>query len=167
MKYLCGILALFFSSHLFSAESVVTEEKRNNIIKLMEMTKALDMGLQMSQTMTSQLTNVLSKTNPEIPKEKYVLLQEVVDSVIEEQVRGEGGFIEKLIPVYHRYYTNEDLEGLIAFYQTSLGKKTIDVMPNLMQDSVTAGQLWGQQLGPLVINKLKVEFEKEGYTLAF
>ncbi|KGY10796.1 hypothetical protein NM22_18965 [Vibrio tubiashii] len=167
MKYLCGVLALLFSSHLFAVENVVTEEKRSNIIKLMEITNALDMGLQMSQVMTSQLTNVLTQTNPEIPKEKYVLLQEVVDSVIEEQVRGEGGFIEILIPVYHRYYTNEDLEGLIAFYQTSLGKKTIDVMPSLMQDSIAVGQLWGQQLGPIVVDKLKVEFEKEGYTLAF
>ena len=40
----------------------------------MELTGALDIGLQFSKIMNNQLTNILAKNNPNIPKEKYVFV---------------------------------------------------------------------------------------------
>ena len=39
------------------------------------------------------------------------------------------------------------MKGLIQFYQTPLGQKTISVLPELTGEMAEAGKQWGQQLG--------------------
>src|SRR5437763_1129174 len=51
------------------------------------------------------------------------------------------------VPAYNKYYTHEEVLGLIEFYSTPLGKKTISVMPNLMGELQEAGRKWGEGLG--------------------
>jgi len=33
--------------------------------------------------------------------------------------------------LYDKYFTNEEIKGLIAFYESPIGKKTIQVLPAL------------------------------------
>ena len=53
------------------------------------------------------------------------------------------------LPVYDKYFSKEDIDGLIAFYATPLGKKTISVLPQVLTESQAAGmklgERWGQQ----------------------
>lgn len=100
-KVIC-VCVLFFSSIIYAGEQPLTEEKYNNIIKLMEMTGSIDLGLQMSQTMTSQLVVIVSKNNPDIPKEKFEIIERTVNSVVEEQLRGKNGFFKMMTPIHHQ-----------------------------------------------------------------
>jgi hypothetical protein len=56
-------------------------------------------------------------------------------------------FIDIAVPVYDRNYSHEEIKGLIAFYQSPLGKKSVSTMPKLSSDLREAGQKWGQQIG--------------------
>ena len=38
-------------------------------------------------------------------------------------------------------------------------------MPQLVQESMLAGQRWGQSLGPLIENRIKQRFKEEGIKL--
>jgi uncharacterized protein len=60
-----------------------------------------------------------------------------------------------IIPNYDKYYTMEEINKMIEFYQTPLGKKVISTMPQIMQESVQAGQSWGKEVGEKVYNSLK------------
>jgi hypothetical protein len=51
------------------------------------------------------------------------------------------------VPVYDKYYSDEDLRGLIQFYQTPLGQKMMTSMPKVITEASEAGQKWGQELG--------------------
>lgn len=50
----------------------------------------------------------------------------------------EEEIIAKLIPVYNRYYTEEEIRGLVEFYNSPVGKKTLEVTPALVRDVVKA-----------------------------
>lgn len=39
-------------------------------------------------------------------------------------------------PIYDRFFTEEELKDLVAFYKSPTGRKSIEVMPQLMQDAV-------------------------------
>lgn len=151
---------------VYASEEHVSKEKKQNIIELMELTGALDIGLQFSKIMNAQLTSILAKNNPDIPKEKYVIVGQVVNSVIEKNIRSENGFLNKLIPIYDKYFTNEDLRILLAFYQSDTGKKIIKALPNIMQESMAAGQEWGKSLVPIFLEQLKSKFKTQGYELS-
>jgi uncharacterized protein len=60
-----------------------------------------------------------------------------------------------IIPVYEKYYTEEDLKKLILFYNSEVGKKTIQLMPLIMQESMIIGRDWGLKLSEKVQAKLK------------
>ena len=68
-------------------------------------------------------------------------------------------FIEMIIPIYEKHFTHEEIKQLIAFYESPIGKKMIKVQPQLMMDSMTAGEEWGKKL----IKRVKEKLREEGY----
>jgi hypothetical protein len=54
---------------------------------------------------------------------------------------------ERLISIYDRYFTKDDLKAALAFYQTPSGQKMLSEMPALVRDSMAAGQEWGRKTG--------------------
>jgi len=48
--------------------------------------------------------------------------------------------LSKLIPVYDRNLSGQELQGLINFYNSDLGRKYILITPVIMKESMQAGQ---------------------------
>ena len=67
-----------------------------------------------------------------------------------------------IVPVYSNNFTHDEIKGLIEFYQTDLGKKTIEVMPVVLQQSMAAGQMWGRLMGGKVDEKVKLRLDELG-----
>jgi len=55
--------------------------------------------------------------------------------------------LELGVPAYDKYFSHEEIKGLLAFYATPVGQKSIAVMPQLMNEMREAGRKWGEQLG--------------------
>jgi hypothetical protein len=56
-------------------------------------------------------------------------------------------FVGLIIPIYEKYLTSEDIEGLIRFYESALGQRALKVLPQIVQEAQTAGFQWGQRVG--------------------
>jgi len=67
--------------------------------------------------------------------------------------------IDMLVPVYSKYLSIEDLQGLIVFYESPVGKKYAEKNPLIMQESILVGQQWGQKIGAEFLKKL----QEKGY----
>ena len=63
--------------------------------------------------------------------------------------------ISLVLPIYQKHMTEQDLVGVIAFYETPLGKKFAEKTPLITQESMLAGQEWGKQVSQKVVDKLK------------
>lgn len=48
--------------------------------------------------------------------------------------------------IYMEEFTHKDIKSIIAFYDTSVGKKMVKKQPILQQKGILAGQTWGIQL---------------------
>ena len=66
-------------------------------------------------------------------------------------------FIDLMVDLYARYFTEQEIRDLIDFYQTPTGQKSIAVMPALMQDSMEAGEAWGRKVGERVAKEVLSE----------
>ncbi len=62
---------------------------------------------------------------------------------------------QKLVPIYRKHFTHDDIKALIAFYQTPIGKKMAEKTPLISRESMMIGQQWGMQLGQAIQNYLK------------
>ena len=55
--------------------------------------------------------------------------------------------MELIIPIYDKYFSEDELKQLIEFYQSPLGKKMVDIMPSLMQETMKSSVDYFQKLG--------------------
>jgi hypothetical protein len=158
------ILLLMFTlltSPLGAQESEIDSNKKTAIEELMRVTGALQIGEQFGQAMREQMTMVLQKSRPDIPQQAFVILGEEVQLVMSEEMA--SGAIENLFfPLYDKYFSLEEIHELLDFYKTEIGKKSIEVLPLLTQESMQAGQVWGATLGPKIAQRIRTRLAKEG-----
>lgn len=97
-----------------NAYADISEEKVRLIKTLLEVS-----GLR------KNIENNITKAIEESPEETRSEIESLVDI---PQMIGE------IIPVYDKYYSQDEIEELIAFYLSPLGQKVLDVTPSLMNE---------------------------------
>ena len=50
------------------------------------------------------------------------------------------------VEAYNKYFTHEDIKGMIKFYSSPLGQKIVATTPQLMQEIMDKGEKWGIDL---------------------
>jgi hypothetical protein len=63
--------------------------------------------------------------------------------------------VNMLAPVYEKHMTENDLNEVIKFYNSPVGKKLAEKTPAITEESMQAGQVWGQAVAQKVMQKLK------------
>ena len=116
--------------------------KEATVRELMALTGAANLG----QQVIAQMLTPLKQAIPDAPEAFW-------DSFMAEVNPDE--LVELVVPVYLKHFTQDDLEQLIAFYKTPLGRKLIASTPSVVQESIAAGQSWGRQVAERAIKKLK------------
>jgi uncharacterized protein len=73
--------------------------------------------------------------------------------------------LDKIAGVYARKFTPEEMREMIAFYRAPVGQKVVQELPNIMRESMTIGQQWGQQLGSELHERMLEELRKKGHNI--
>ena len=124
-----------------------SEAKRQDIRKLMELTGAAKVG----QQIAAQMIPMFKQGNPQVPQKFW-------DDVMKEF--DAKSMIDLIVPIYDKHLTQDDVKGLIAFYQSPLGRKMTSVMPQIAQESMQVGQQWGMQIAQRVQKRLEEQKKK-------
>jgi uncharacterized protein len=127
-----------------TVEKKIDPAKEADIRKLLELTGAsTSMELTM-QNMEKNIKPVLANSLPpgDYRDKLVTLFFEKFHSKMDLQK-----LLDLAVPIYDKYYSDEDLKGLIQFYQTPLGQKTVKALPSLMGELTEAGQRLGQDAG--------------------
>lgn len=65
--------------------------------------------------------------------------------------------VTMLEPVYSKHMSLEDINQLIAFYETPVGKKFATKTPLIMAESMQVGQQWGMKIAEQFQERLKAK----------
>lgn len=140
----------------------LTPEKRADIARLISMTGGANIAGQFASVASKQMFGLLKASQPQIPERAISVMEREMTALFTERINAPGGLTEMVVPIYDRHFTHEDLRGLIAFYETPVGRKAITVLPLVMQESMQAGQRWGQSLGPEIERRISQALRREG-----
>ena len=113
----------------------------NDIRQLLEMTGAGKTFIPLLPAMFAPLKKAL----PKVPEEFW---DELLRGVTAE------GVVDRIVPFYEKYYTEDDVKQLISFYQSPVGRKVIQVQPELQRDLLADGQRWGAELAGQAMMRL-------------
>ncbi len=137
-------------------------EKKAAIKELLQVTGATQMGEMFGNAFAQQITQVWKTAKPDIDPKAFDIIQQEVEAIMYEELVVKESLIPHMYPIYHKYLTLEEIKGLIRFYKTPLGRKTISVMPKMTQESMQAGQAWAQSIAPKLDQRVLDRFKKEG-----
>ena len=141
MKRIALVLALFVAFAAPAFSDTTPPEKRQAILELMEITGALDVGQQISTNLMAQLAPAF----PEVPENVWAELAEALNPAEAAQL---------VVPIYDRHFTLEELQGVIEFYKSDLGKRVVQKLPLITQESMAVGQQWGEQKARQLLEEL-------------
>lgn len=116
--------------------------KERDIRRLLEVTGASKLGAQMMTTMIQSF----KQTMPQAPSGFWDDFQKEIDM---------GELVEKIVPIYDRHLSDEDIRAAIAFYESPAGQRLITSQPVILQESMAVGMEWGQTLGKKAVAKMK------------
>jgi hypothetical protein len=165
-RFLAVLAALACLWHMPSVRAgELTEAKRQDVLRLLDLTGAFRIGQIFSSTIVRQMGDMLRSARPDIPADVMDVLPQAVDEVIATEMTASGGFADLVVEVYHRHFTHEDVRGLIAFYETPLGRKLSAALPAMTQESMQAGMKWGAGIAPRIQEHVKQRFRERGVDL--
>ena len=129
-----------------SASPIRDQAKAAAIREILTLTHASDQAiLAMETSLPAQRA-----ANPAIPAVFW-------DRFLTQAKARKGELEDQIMIVYDRHFSTDELRGLIAFYKTPVGQKMLQVQPIVVQESILAGQQWGQKIGMEVGQQLANE----------
>lgn len=161
VKVLAIALCCFLFSNVGSCEEL-TLEKKAAIKELLEVTGAVQIYTQFADAFSQGISQALRKANPDIDPRAFDFIREESTAVMREEFVSKTSFLDLVIPVYNRYLTLEEINGLIRFYKTPLGMKTISILPELAQEGKKASQTLAQLISPKLHQRILDRLRKEG-----
>jgi len=96
--------------------------------------------------MNSQMAAMMQQQLPCVPASYW---QGFIDA------NGARQLTERMVPIYQRHFTAADIDGLLKFYRSPLGRKVITEMPATMAEGMQLGQEWGRQRAQAMLGELQ------------
>ncbi len=151
MNKLILILCLVFGTSLTIKAQEALNESAND-------SYALKVEKMLELSGASKNFEVAIETILELQKESYgsILSDEFFDEIEKEiKVVGFEKLVPEFIPLYKRHLTEEDLDGIITFYESDIGKKLNEKTPLIMQEAMHIGAKWGEEIGEVILAKIE------------
>lgn len=142
-KNIIAITFLMFG--VFASAQTSKDVKISELLETMGSTQAM-------KTSYEYMISYYKQNNPQISPEYWDKAATLVNY---------EDLIKKLVPLYSKHFTEQEIEDLIAFYRTTTGKKMIDKMPVILQESMEIGRTWGMELAQKLEKEISAAPKKE------
>lgn len=135
---------------------------RKDIERLLDVTGSSKMGVQMATMASGQILDALAKRS-DIPPKAVELAKAVLNEEFGKAFEGPDGLNAQIAGVYARHFSHDEVLGLLAFYDTPLGRKMIAVSPALLQEAGAVGQTWAEKNMPRIGAAVDARLRAEGF----
>jgi hypothetical protein len=114
---------------------------------LLEASGAADITAEVGPIAAQQLTMALHHANPNLSPRADAIVMDVVVSYLRRQAEHDH-ISDRLVPIYARYLTKDDVRRLTTFYRSPVGRKLVSVTPAIALESAKVGQEWMASILP-------------------
>jgi len=145
MKYAFVVVIVLVS---FGVSSAQTDDKYKATLKKMLSVAGSDASFEI---VIKQMFCMFKQQKTNVPDSVWTMFEsEFSQTSINE-------LVDMLSPVYQKHITMAELNKIIEFYETPVGKKYAEKTPLIMQESMQVGQQWGIKVGEKFQEKLKAK----------
>ena len=111
------------------------------------------------------LKEATAQNNQIVSEAVFAILKSTTLSLVKRQISAKGGLMDRVVPLYDKRYTRDEIQALIQFHETPLGKKESAFRPQIAKEGMVVAEEWVNLLRPLLVQALAGRLEKEGYVI--
>jgi hypothetical protein len=120
---------------------------KDQVMKFLEVTQARSRVEQLWEGMRKQgrlgAETAFKQQIPDATPEQLARVDAISDSIFQDFSADE--MIDAVVPIYQKHLSKADIDSILAFYDSSAGKKLLKEMPAIMAESMEAGGKIGQK----------------------
>ena len=166
----CVIILIFSAAGPLSAEDkAVDPSKAKDIKKLLELIRLEEVVMLTAETALERLFPILkeatTQNNQAVSDTLFAILKGSTLSLVKRQISAEGGLMDRVVPLYDKHYTQDEIGKLIEFYETPLGKKVSALRPQIAEEGMVVAEEWINFLEPVLVQALAKRLDEEGYVI--
>lgn len=135
-------------------------DKENLIRELLQITGSEKLALQQANFIVPELVKAIRPLFPGVPPEAFAIMEDELRQSIAAEL---PAFVAATGKVYDKYYSHEDLVELLRFYKSPVGQRMLASLPLIVQDTSSAGAIWGQQVGRQAAMRAIEKLKSLGY----
>src|SRR6267378_5076972 len=137
------------------ALSAIDPQKEARIRELIEVTGAKNLGQQLIEAGMEQFRSSVQDSQPNNPRAK-----QFADAFVARFQKhfDPDSLTERVIPIYDKYLTTDDLKGLLDYYHSPLGQRMLKALPEVTRESQATGFALGQKAAQETMEELKGDF---------
>ena len=148
--------AAFASSQTTPAAKSAAQPGTTKIEKIRELINLIGTPRLAAEMMKSQAAD-LKKLMPFPPAAQDDFEKEFLASIKVSEL------VDLVVPIYDRHLSEQDVDGMLAFYRGPVGRRVIKALPQITAESQRIGQEWGQGVGLKVGRKIGEKLEHGDY----
>ena len=137
LGFVAGILLAVATTQAFAAQP--TEQQVHQLMY------AIGLGKSLSQ-MNTQVAISMKQSLPCVSSNYW---QDYIDD------NSSKDFVTRLVPIYQKHFTADEVDGMVKFYSSPLGQKVLTEMPLALAEANQAGQQWSHDHTQQMIAKLE------------
>lgn len=156
MRVILGLVLVLFSFGPIYADEAARAEMAKILV---EKTSSDAMVDQMANAVWPSLEATIKEANDQVDDAVLGKMKAIYVDMNRELVTSMSGDIEKFYAVN---FTDDELQQLLDFYESDLGKKTLEMTPKLMSEVMPVMMAQIQREIPIMIEEFKVLLAEEG-----
>lgn len=132
----------------------VDPAKEAAIRHLMEITETSKLGDNMQEYISNQVRNYMGRSldAATLPKFMDTFNQKFAQSAPSKNVT------DAMVPIYDHAFSKQEIDGLVQFYESPLGKHVVQVLPQVLQQSQDAAAKMDQEAALNVLRGMSDDY---------
>jgi hypothetical protein len=123
-----------------------TDTKAADIKRLLDLTG----GARVGEHLLDRLFEAQRRAMPDVPESVWQEARRAFET---------AELVELIAAIWDRHFSQEEIRGLIAFYESPLGTRLREMQPVILQESLYAGEEWGRR----ALEKLQEKLLQKGF----
>jgi hypothetical protein len=164
MQLRARILALVFLALACPAFAQAQAPDPERLAAAKEMMEASRVDRQFAQVIPLLLDR-LKESFSRVAPERRAIIENVFEQMQSKFVSRRSELLDQIAVLYAQRLEAAEMRAVAEFYRSPVGSKLIDVQPDIMQESILAGQRWGARIGQEIEEEARRELKRRGVDL--
>ena len=89
------------------------------------------------------------------------------DSIQAWVMNGQDAIKDSIVIIYDKLFTEADIDFILTFYNSKVGRKLVEMTPKITEMSARAGRNWGQANREQLVNAIRPIIEADQYATSY